>query len=143
MIWRLLAASFFLVAASFAGAAGFWVTERTPPAYIMAAEVITNPVKPGGDLRISYSVERRESCFVQVDRVMFDSTNTMFVLADADYHGAVGPMGYDTVRVNYRVPLDMAAGRARLRVIAAYRCNPIHWLWPVVRTTDTPFDVAK
>jgi hypothetical protein len=125
-----------------AGALGYWLTDRNVPVRAISSFIVDNPVPQGGELQTHRIVERDRLCHTSIERMMFDSKNRRFDMGTAIYPNGAGRLGREEFIGVQQVPENMIPGPARYEALVCYRCNPIHWIWPVcepIRTTT--FDV--
>lgn len=126
------------------GVLGLWIADRTAPATTLTARVINDPVAAGDDARIQYRVVRHRSCEYTVDRYLYDADNVRVVLDDLLFLAAPGPLGDQTYIAPIPIPRNFAVGLARYRTSFAYRCNPVHRLWPIlVEGLEIQFNVKR
>lgn len=133
MIWRAIT----LVSCGVIGGwLGWMASEREIPVKYKESEVVNSP-KPGESLRMRHRVWRDKSCNTIVYRLIFDKDGDRYIIPDLDFPGGVLPLGDDTFYVP--VPISSVAdpGPATYRVLRKYRCNWLHWVFPIV---DGPFD---
>lgn len=138
---KFLAAVIVILSAFWSGVVGFWASDRTPPLTVLAIEVLNSPVKAGDDLKVRWIVDRYDQCASTVDRVIVDEQKVVYTLEDIDYRAGMGHVGSDIVITATTVPQQAGAGPAKYRVTVAYRCNPVHRVWPIVRSYEIPFDI--
>lgn len=139
MIWRTVT---FLTIGTAAGFLGVWLGDKEPPTISAELKPVSISVPPGGDLRVRYTVFRTRSCPLKVERMLFDSTGTRYILPSTEFSAAPGPLGKDSYISIVPLPVNIAAGKAKYRAITTYRCNPIHSIWPIVTTApDVEFEV--
>lgn len=115
---------------------GWMANERHVPVKYQSSEVVNSP-KPGEALRVRHVVWRDKSCQTTVYRLIFDRDSDRFIIPDLEFAANVLPLGADTFIVP--MPISPAAdpGPATYRVLRRYRCNLLHWIWPIM---DGPFD---
>ena len=136
---KVLAAIVLILAAFWSGVLGFWASDRSPPVKVLSAEAINSPVRAGQDLLVRWDIDRLESCHANVDRMIVDEQRVVYTLEDVDFKAGLGPTGHDYVLTATTVPQQAGIGPAKYRVVVAYRCNPTHAIWPIVRGYDIPF----
>ena len=105
--------------------------------------------RPGQIVVIRATVHRdiKRECSAQFTRYVFDSQRTRWYLDS----GSASPAMIETMErkspgqlaVAFRVPLDAAPGAGVLETVLDYRCNKVHYLWPVQVTTELPFTVLQ
>lgn len=128
MIWRI--GTLAIVAVVF-GTLGTWLGDRRAPTDVHKVELLTPQVPPGGILRVRYSVFRSRICSTLVERAVYDSARTRFILEDIAFESIPGPLGYDEYTSAITIPGAMANGAARYNTVTTYRCNLVHRLWPI------------
>lgn len=127
------------IVASVLGA--LWVNDRSPPVETIRQEALNSP-QPGEDLIVQYEVVRTRLCSAMIERTIFDGQNGRHLLPDVD-RLAAGPIGRQTYQVSPLVPKSAAPGPARYRVTIAYKCNPLHTVWPItVLAADVMFTIS-
>lgn len=129
MIWRVMTAIGF---GATAGVLGWWIAQRTPPVDLIEWELLTPVVRPGQDLKVRYSVLRRESCETRYQRTYRDGEGARFVL-DEHILISTGPMGRDSYVSLVTISHRAVQGDATFRGVIMYNCNPVHSIWPIVQ----------
>jgi hypothetical protein len=129
MIWRLAVAIPVLF---FSAVLGMWAEDRDPPSQAISAQVLTETIRPGDQLRILYTVRRWRSCQIKIDRLLFDAAGERYVLEDLDFSASPGALGEATYTVGITIPRRFAAGAGRYRAVSTYICNPLHHIWPII-----------
>lgn len=129
-----------VIAVTFATAViGSWAADRSPAGRVIANEVLTPTVAPGGLLRMRLTVERDRACETHVDPMLVDAANQRKLLEDVDVAAPLGPKEY-VVPVD--VPTYFVPGPARYITATSYVCNPIHKWFPVqTGVRETVFEV--
>lgn len=136
-----IAAAIFAV--TVAGTPVYWVLDRQPPVEVFSTKVLTPTVMQGGDLLISYDFDRKRVCNTTVQRSLFDGANVEFDYVP-DTRDAFGPIQHDTTVSKVQIPTGASPGPARFRSVVSYRCNPLHWWFPViVVTADQSFEITE
>lgn len=139
MIWKALSVIGF---AGTAGLLGVWAGDREPPTVSADLRPVSVEVPPGGELKVRYTVFRTRSCPLRVERMLFDSTGTRYILPSTEFSSAPGPLGNDSYISMVPLPINISPGPARYRAITIYKCNPIHSIWPIVaQAQDVEFMV--
>lgn len=128
---RAVYASLLGLIAFWAGMAGWWTIQRDPPIRLDAIEVLTERVSRGGEIRVSYTVERRELCEVVVERFVIDSDRVIHLIEPRRYSSGRGSIGVDQYVERAPVPAGASYGPAVLREILIHTCNPVHRFWPI------------
>jgi hypothetical protein len=133
MIWR----SITLISCGIVGGwVGWMASERDVPVKYQSTATINSP-KPGELLRIRHVVSRDKSCQTTVYRLIFDRDGDRFIVPDLEFAGGVLPLGADTFTVPVPISPEADPGPATYRVLRKYRCNWLHWIWPIM---DGPYD---
>jgi hypothetical protein len=140
MIFRIIA---FATVAAAASALGFMWLDTQPPTVVLKMEILNEPVRPGGELKIKYTVYRLRSCETSIDRLLFDHEKQRVILEDLTFNGAPGPLGESNYVAQVPIPRSFATGPATYRVVSRYVCNPLQRIWPIVTINpDVNFEVA-
>ena len=140
MIFRLTT---FMVLGTIGAVLGTWASDRTPPGQVVEVQLPKHPTPPGGQLRITYVVQRYRSCEMHIDRIMWDSTGARFPLVDLDFGSAPGPLGQSKYAFFLNIPATFAQGDGHYQAITAYICNPLQRIWPIiVKGEPVTFKVA-
>lgn len=129
MIWRIAVVGFVAI---LAGTLGSWVGDRDLPTIQVTAEIITPTGKQGDRVLVHEVVDRRKPCALQVERIMTDSRKVRYTLEDLVFSAPPGGVGRDEYVTPIPIPVSMELGPATVRVNKLYRCNPVHWLWPIL-----------
>jgi hypothetical protein len=105
--------------------------------------------RPGQIVVIRATVHRdtKRECSAEFTRYVFDAARTRWYLDS----GQASPALIETLEerspghlaVAFRVPEDAAPGGGTLETVLDYRCNKVHYLWPVQVTTALPFTVLE
>lgn len=133
MIWR----SVTLISCGIVGGwLGWMASERAIPVKYQSSEIVTQPA-PGEILRVKHVVWRDKSCLTTVYRLIFDKENHRFIVPDLEFGDGVLPLGADTFVVPVPISPEAEPGPATYRAMRKYRCNLLHWIWPI---TDGPHD---
>lgn len=112
-------------------------SERNLPVKFSTTEVLNSP-KPGEVLRVKHTVWRDKSCATIVSRLIFDKDNDRFIAPDLVFAEGVLPLGSDSFIAPVPISIEADPGPATYRVVRKYRCNLLHWIWPI---TDGPHDL--
>lgn len=120
-----------------AGLLGFWVSDRAIPTHALSAFVIDHDVPQGGELQTHRKVDRERLCHTVIDRAIFDKDRRRYDLGVSVYPNGAGKTGYDDFIGVQKIPDEIAVGPASYQAIVCYRCNPIHWVWPVCEPART------
>lgn len=130
MMWRTLALA--LVGAA-SGTLGLWASDREPPVVRTANPVaLEGVVPPGGSLGVRFSVFRKRSCAVKVERMLFDASDVRYPLEDLAFSGELAGLGNSVYTSKIAIPRSFSQGPARYRTVSTYTCNLVHRLWPIV-----------
>ena len=128
---RAIYAALLGMIAFWAGIAGWWTIQRDPPIRIDAIEVLTDQVMRGHEIRVSYTVDRRDLCEVIVERFIIDSDRVIHLIEPRRYSSGRGSLGMDQYVERSPVPIGASYGPAVLREILIHTCNPVHRFWPI------------
>lgn len=120
-----------------AGAIGYWVTDRSLPTHSLSAFLLTENVQQGGKLQTRRTVDRERLCHTTIERMMFDERDRRYDLGTAIYPNGAGALGRETFIGVQTVPEKITPGPARYVALVCYRCNPMHWIWPVCEPART------
>lgn len=123
-----------------------WYTlDRKPPFAVVSVEPAF--ARPGEYVTIKAEVRRdvNRHCSAEFSRYVFDALNTRFdlgtQLASPEMIERADQASPNTLRVSFLVPPTIATGPARLDTVLQYRCNRVHYIWPIEVTTRMPFEV--
>jgi len=124
---------------------GYWAVDDAPP-YEVMQYTATNG-RPGDRVTVDGAVKRDLSrdCTVDVRRYIVDSTG-------AEYESVKQTLDLAAVRERERLnpgrvkfaatlPMMIKPGIARHVVALSWRCNPLHYIFPVTRTIQYQFEV--
>lgn len=147
MLWFMRAANliywFFVV-----GALGWLfsqVIDRNAPIELRRFEVKTPFVAAGGELKISYEIDRNRSCQAETYWTIYDGNNEIRRYGPSSTMIA-GPVGMDTYVRAWAIPQNVAPGPARLRVTLAWQCpgNYLHAVYPITLVLpDAYFEITR
>jgi hypothetical protein len=138
MIWR----SVTLISCGIVGGwLGSMASDRHPPVKFYSNEIVNSP-HPGEPLRVRSVVWRDRACHTTVHRLIFDKDDR-FVIPDVVFAAGTLPLGDDSFIVPIPISPVADPGPAIYRTVHAYRCNPLHWIWPItVGPIDHQFTIA-
>lgn len=134
MIFRVVTAIAF---GAIGGWLGWMAQDRQVPVRYYTTEVLTQP-KPGMILRVKHSVWRDKSCHTTVYRIIFDKDGDRFIVPDLEFPSGLLPIGTDTFVAPVPISPEADEGPAVYRVRRQYRCNLLHYVWPI---QDGPHDI--
>lgn len=121
-----------------AGMLGLWVADREVPVTGIQSIVTNKDVAPGQIVRVRITAYRIRSCRTIIERYIQDSTQTRFVFPDIDYLNP-GPPGHVESFIELHLPQRINEGLALIKTNAAWECNPVHRIWPII---DRQPDIA-
>lgn len=140
---RILNAFILAIILFFVATLTFWLQDRTAPVIVVDERVETPAVSHGQQLRVRYVIERKKTCQVYLEQMVFDSQRGRFIMETQDYLSE--PLGRDEFAVVLNVPYQMTTGPARYRAARSYFCNPVQRFlnWPITITQpDIGFEVV-
>lgn len=121
---------------------GFMAQDRFNPVRYYTTEVLNSP-HIGDSLHVKHNVWRAHSCYTTVYRVVFDRSGNRLLVPDLTFPAGVLPLGDDTFITSIPILPEAVSGDAIYRVVRKYRCNVLHWIWPVEDGPhDIPFKIA-
>ncbi len=124
-----------------AGGLGLMVSERTPPIETYERIVVTPKVRPGMHLEWKIRLFEKKRCFIHTDRTIYDSKGERYIIPPVEFHAGMGaPEQEMEYIVQVRIPYEINFGPAKLYTSTIYRCNPIHWLWPIYSLPLEPIE---
>lgn len=133
MIWR----GITLVSCGIVGGwLGWMASDRSLPVKYYTTDIVNSPA-PGETLRVRHSIWRDRSCDTVVFRLIFDQNERRYIVPELEFAAGVLPLGSDTFVAPVPISPEAAPGPAKYRAVRRYRCNWLHWIWPVY---DGPFD---
>lgn len=100
-----------------------WLTDTDLP-IVTEQFAVQNTAIAGGTLRVKFVVNRRRNCPAVATRVNQDARGERHVEIRR-VPSPLGPLGRDEFISVTRVPDSFSPGRARLRIIRDYYCNPL------------------
>lgn len=119
---------------SVTGLLAWFIADREVPVQVLATEVLTPVVRPGGRLAIKQTLQVTRACRGHYDRVLYDSTNHRQFLPDVDYESPPRGLGTFEVVTEETVPDFFMPGEAQYRALPLFSCNPLQaWYWPIMR----------
>lgn len=140
MIWR---ATVLGVVSIAGGWVGLDMSQRDVPTVIRSMGAVNAEVPRGGSAEVYYNALRKESCNTHINRFLFDAVGHRLVIGEFQFPAGALPIGEDRYMTRFTVPQDTALGQATYRTINTYKCNAVHWIWPVVDTPrDIPFKIV-
>ena len=105
------------------------------------ANITTGVVRPAGPMVLASDVFRHRLCSTTVEFSIFDSAPNRHFLPDLDIRVPVR-LGRDHFQQELKWSAPLAPGPATLYVGLIWRCNPVHWLWPITNAIEVPFEVV-
>lgn len=133
MIWR----GITLVSCGVVGGwLGWMASDRTVPVKYYSTEIINSPAS-GESLRVKHVIWRDKSCDTVIYRLVFDKDGRRYIVPELEFATGVLPLGNDTFVAPVPISPEAAPGLATYRALRRYRCNWLHWVFPIM---DGPFD---
>jgi hypothetical protein len=117
---------------------GWMASDRAVPVKYYSTEVVNSPT-PGETLRVKHVIWRDRSCDTVIYRLIFDKNHRRYIVSDLEFATGILPLGNDTFVAPIPVSQEAAPGAAIYRAVRRYRCNWVHWIFPIV---DGPFDYS-
>jgi len=127
---------------------GTWGLDREPP-FVLGPYTVNSPA-PGGvlvfDAQVTRQLERQ--CSVQFSRHMFDSTGMRIDIAPLTNMSAEALENMDGVmdgrlKLRVSIPHGASPGPAKFVTVLDYRCNPLHYVYPIHILMTVDFEVVK
>ena len=124
-----------------------WSVDRKAPFELVSYSDIS--VVPGDSL-VAHEVVRRDvsrNCSATFARYTMNSRKEKGNESPVTYMNARAienmslTMGVDKLDLTYPISDDMPLGQASLVTVLDYRCNPLHYIWPIQVVTVVPFNV--
>ena len=141
--WRHIAA--FIFGVFVVGPISFWAFDRFPPIEIHSASISPDVINAGDRAVITWAATMKRPCDGTIHRRFIDSSGTIFDMApvSAVYRHSIEEGMRRTFSREIILPIGMAPGGAVMSGIREYRCNPVHWLWPIrIEIAPLKFRVA-
>jgi hypothetical protein len=106
--------------------------DRQVPVTIHAATLLTERVKAGEPIRVSYAVTRRRTCATDLSWSVYDGVGEIHSFGPLHVEAA-GMPETETYTRAWATPADASPGTARLRVVLAFQCpgNYLQAIYPV------------
>jgi hypothetical protein len=133
MIWR---AATLVSCGVIGGWLGWMASDRNLPVKYYSTEIVNSP-SPGDTLRVKHVIWRDRSCDTVIYRLIFDHNDRRYIVPDLEFATGVLPLGHDTFVAPVPVSPEAAPGPAIYRAVRRYRCNWVHWIFPIM---DGPFN---
>jgi hypothetical protein len=145
MILKIASIVIALSLVAMAASLGYMAGDRTLPTNIRQTPIVNDNVSyPGGRLEVKVSFVQTKRCDTHVDRFLFDSHAVRYTLQPIDYEGGA-PADLGTVEdysIKIPIPKDASIGPAKYETVSVYRCNMIHYLFPLYGPVrDIPFTI--
>ena len=127
------------------GAVAWFALDRDPPFAVLSVDPAS--AKAGEWVTIRSQVRREvdRNCSADFSRFVFDSGGSRYDLgtssATAEMIRVMERKSPGVLAITIRLPDGMQAGSADLTTALQYRCNKVHYLWPIEVTTHMPFRV--
>lgn len=128
------------VCGSAAAVAGVWTGDRLQTTEAFRTEATPFYANAGGILKISYEFRRYRLCPRETQRIIIDGQKNRFDLGVQSVP-VRGLVGNDSYIQSVNVPRGAAPGPSVYRVSIRDFCNPIHYLWPLMREYEIPFTI--
>lgn len=121
----------FGLAATIGGMLAMMYIDRQPPVEVLDVSPVSTTVEAGGTLVINFVIDRQRECQSTAERTLFDSQGNMirFPITSSISFSGLGIQAYQRALT---IPDSMPPGPSRYRTVVAFRCNPLHLLWPIV-----------
>lgn len=119
----------------------YWLTDRAHPVE-QISNVALAPVHAGEPVEIETRVLRRRACTTHLDRFFFDASGHRFELPDVDFTPDPADVGHPIFYRQWVETSRLATpGIARIELLVAWRCNPLHHFWPIRDVVGIPFRI--
>lgn len=119
---------------------GLWLGDNNPSTEIVSVAVM-RPVQPGGQMMVTYRVNRYRLCDRTVFREIIDGEGMRHVLGE-QVRPSPGALGYDEYVQPVHVPPSVSPGEGEYRVTVREFCNPLRKFWPITRSIRVPILIA-
>lgn len=126
-----------------------WLADRDPPVTYVKVEIATEiggipepAPAPGHKLPVHFVFNRERACETFADRRLIDSGRAVHDLINDE----VTPLetGHNIDVFKYvPLPAEVHAGPATLTITVRWRCNPIHYLWPIRQQIKVPVAISN
>ncbi len=124
-----------LVAASvvfIAGSLGWMASVRSLPIEVLDATINKVNIPPGGQLELKFNFIQHKRCYIIADRTIVDAKSARHRLSRLEFPAGIGESGVEQeYLLQVTLPKNIAFGTARYESTTIYRCNVLHWLWPI------------
>lgn len=125
-----------------------WLADREPPVTYVKVEVATEiggkpePVPaPGRKLPIHFVFNRDRACDTFADRRLLDSGRAVHDLINEEITPIETGQNIDVFKY-VPLPAEVHAGPATLSITVRWRCNLLHYLWPIRQQIKVPVLIA-
>jgi hypothetical protein len=120
--------------------------DRQAPVIVHSATLLTDRIRPGEPVRVSYAVTRIRTCATDLTWSVYDGAQEIHSFGPVHVEAA-GLPATETYTRAWATPVNAAPGLARLRVVLAFQCpgNYLQAVYPITLVLpDLPFaiDVA-
>ena len=109
------------------GTISFWAYDTSPPMSFIVASIEPDGGNPGDRVTSRFRVNVLRNCTLDVEREWVDAHNNIWPATTAHLNYPKGT--YDIVLTS-TIPMDAWVGKALLRYVVAYSCNPLQYLYP-------------
>lgn len=111
--------------------------DRAPPIKVFRANIKTDIIYPGEQLKVEYVLRRDRLCESSSTWAFYDGSNEVRRFGP-NVVISPGKLGLDTFIRSYTVPSNSAPGPARLSLTLAWQCpgNYLHPIYPIVMTLE-------
>jgi hypothetical protein len=133
MIVKVMSVIIALSLVAMAASLGFMAGDRTLPASIKQGPlVLEDTAYPGGQLQVRVQFVQEKRCATHVDRFLYDSKDVRYDLKSIDYQSGASEVGtLQDYTLKIPIPKDAAIGNARYQTASVYKCNMVHYLFPL------------
>lgn len=123
----------------------FMAADRQSPIIIHETTIFPPSVRAGDTVLVTWTATELRGCEGTIYRRFIDSQGTIFEIAPVPsiYRGLL-TSGKKTFSSSIAIPHGLASGPAAYTGTREYRCNPLHWIWPIrEKVAPTHFTVIR
>ena len=126
---------------------GVWALDRKPPFALISSDL---SYTAAGNFAVVKAHVRRDlgrNCSAAYSRQFYDSTGVRFdlvnnVVATPSSIQLLNNLTPGSLVVTFLVPTTAVKGSGKLVSVLEYRCNPLHYLWPIDVVYSVPMEIV-
>ena len=123
---------------------GIWASDRAPTTDTIRVEVMPAIIAAGGEGEVVYTYQRFRQCPRRSVQEIIDATGRVYPVGIQESPPFANRLKErpDTFAQPIKIPLTARPGPAIYHVMIKDFCNPLHYVWPISKEINVPFDIG-